>query len=286
MDGGNATNHACKPVAVIVGATSKWQPDGANTKLIHGSELEINALPPSIQWSLGGALALKFSQEGYFVVLTTRKRSNARGLARAVEEQGGECLIVELDLSSEESISSAFAKIREEAGDPRAVIYNAGYMEGRNLPPEMELLEHFPTELFDSAQHVASRGPFLIAKAVLPAMRKMGSGSLLFSNNAYCLRGRKRMTGKSLYYPRVMMRALAQALTEEYSALGVHVANIIVDGIIDAPGVRILPIVQENPNLVLNPAKIAEAFYYLHTQDRSCWTHEIQLTPFVSTLSF
>jgi hypothetical protein len=28
--------------------------------------------------------------------------------------------------------------------------------------------------------------------------------------------------------------------------------------------------------------KIAEAFYYLHTQDKSCWTHELQLTPFAT----
>jgi hypothetical protein len=37
---------------------------------------------------------------------------------------------------------------------------------------------------------------------------------------------------------------------------------------------------------VINPVKIAEAFYYLHTQDRSCWTHELQLTPFATKPSF
>ena len=37
-----------------------------------------------------------------------------------------------------------------------------------------------------------------------------------------------------------MMRSLAQALTEEYSDHGVHVANVIIDGVIDAPGVRAL----------------------------------------------
>ena len=141
---------------------------------------------------------------------------------------------------SEASIQEAFARIRAEAGDPSAVVYNAGYLEGRDLPPEMELMEHIPTELFDTAQHIASRGPFLVAKEVLPAMRRAGRGSLLFSNNSASLRGMKRHTGQSLYYPRTIMRALAQALTEEYSEHGVHVANVVIDGLIDSPGTRAL----------------------------------------------
>ena len=140
--------------------------------------------------------------------------------------------------------------------------------------------------MFDTAQHIASRGPFLVAKEVLPAMRKRGEGSFFFSNNSSSLRGRKRMTGQSLYYPRVMMRTLAQVLTEEYSEHGVHVANVVIDGTIDSPGTRALPRIRQNANLVMNPMKIAEAFYYLHAQDRSCWTHELQLTPFSTRPSY
>jgi NAD(P)-dependent dehydrogenase (short-subunit alcohol dehydrogenase family) len=195
-------------------------------------------------------------------------------------------MIVELDLVSQESISTAFVTIRDEAGEPEVVVYNAGYMEGRELPPEKELLEHIPVEMFDTAHHISSRGPFLVAKEILPAMRMKGRGSFFFSNNANSLRGRKRLTGQSLYYPRVMMRTLAQVLTEEYSEHGVHVANVVIDGLIDSPGTRALPIAQKRPEIVMDPVKIAEAFYYLHTQDRSCWTHELQLTPFPTKPSF
>ncbi len=104
----------------------------------------------------------------------------------------------------------------------------------------MELLEYIPTEMFDTTQHIACRGPFLVAKEVLPAMRKRGSGTFLISNNSSSLRGRKRLTGQSLYYPRVMMRTLAQVLTEEYSEHNIHVANVIIDGLIDSPGTRAL----------------------------------------------
>ena len=280
------TNTNGKPVAVVVGATSKWQSDGRNTLLQHGHTLDDSDLPVGVRWGVGGAIAQKFAREGFFTVVTTRTAANATPLADSIRAQGGECMIVELDLVSQNSISSAFDTIRRAAGDPDVLIYNAGYLEGRDLPPEKELLEHIPVEMFDTAQHIASRGPFLVAKEVLPAMRKKGEGSFFFSNNSSSLRGRKRMTGQSLYYPRVMLRTLAQVLTEEYSEHGVHVANVVIDGTIDSPGTRAMPRLQNRPDLIINPVKIAEAFWYLHTQDRSCWTHELQLTPFPSKPSY
>src|SRR5207248_2670951 len=183
---------ARKQVAVVVGATSKWQSDGRNTKLAHGKVLDGSDIPVGMRWGVGGAIAQKFAREGFFVVLTTRSAANASALEKAIIEQGGEGMIVELDLVSRESISRAF----------------------------------------------------------------------------------------------VMMRTLAQVLTEEYSEHGVHVANVVIDGLIDSPGTRALPRARQNPDAVMNPVKIAEAFYYLHTQDKSCWTHELQLTPFATKPSF
>ena len=275
-----------RPVAVVIGATSKWQADGRNTQLAHGRALDDSALPVGARWGVGGAVAQKFAREGCFVVLTTRQASNAAGLEAAIRAQGGACATVELDVTSEASIARAFAAIRRDAGEPEVVVYNVGYLEGRDLPPGKELLEHIPVEMFDVAQHLASRGPFLVAKEVMPGMRARGSGTFLITNNPAALRGRKRLTGQSLYYPRVMMRALAQVLTEEYSPHGVHVADVIIDGLIDSPGTRALPIAQKRPELVMNPAAIADAYWYLHTQDRSCWTHELQLTPAAATPSF
>ena len=280
------SNTKGKPVAVVVGATSKWQSDGRNTKLAHGKTMDDSLLPVGIRWGVGGAIAQKFALEGFFTVLTTRTGSNAAGLAAAIEAQGGDCMIVELDLSLDASVAAAFATIRRDAGDPEVLIYNAGYLEGRDLPPDQELLEYISVEMFDTAQHIASRGPFLVAKEVLPAMRKNRAGSFFFSNNSKSLRGKKRYTGESLYYPRVMMRTLAQVLTEEYSEHGVHVANIVIDGTIDSPGTRALTKVRNQPDLIIKAEKIAEAFWYLHTQDRSCWTHELQLTPHVTKPSY
>ncbi len=279
-------SRARNPVAVVVGATSKWQSDGRNTKLAHGRALDDSDVPVGMRWGVGGAIAQKFAREGFSVVLTTRRAANAAALEKAIVEQGGHAITVELDLVSRESIARAFAAIREKVGDPDVLVYNAGYLEGRDLPPDKGPLENAPVEIFETAQTIASRGPFLVAQEVLPAMRRRGSGSFLISNNQFSLRGRKRLTGQSLYYPRVMMRTLAQVLTEEYSEHGVHVANVVIDGLIDSPGTRALPRAQKNPEIVMNPVKIAEAFYYLHSQDKSCWTHELQLTPFATKPSF
>lgn len=282
----NAENSAGRPVAVVVGATSKWQAAGRNTLLAHGGPVADDHLDSSARWGVGGAIALKFAAQGYFVVLTTRQRSNAQALQAAVAEHGHGVMTVELDLADADSITAAMTQVQADAGVPDVVVLNAGYLEGRDLPPDQELLEYIPVEMFDTAQNIASRGPFLLAKAVLPAMRERGSGSFLITNNAASLRGRKRRTGQSLYYPRVMMRALAQVLTEEYSQHGIHVANVVVDGLIDSPGTRALPLAEKRPELIMKPAAIADAFYYLHTQDRSCWTHELQLTPYSTNPSY
>src|SRR5215813_14922021 len=145
------TNTKGKQVAVVIGATSKWQSDGRNTLLAHGKPVDDSGVEVGVRWGVGGAIAQKFAEEGFFTVLTTRKESNATALAQAIREQGGDCMIVELDLVSQDSIASAFGTNRREAGDPNVLIYNAGYLEGRDLPPDKELLEHVPVEILDTA---------------------------------------------------------------------------------------------------------------------------------------
>ena len=98
-------NSTRKPVAVVVGATSKWQSDGRNTILAHGKVLDDSDMPIGVRWGVGGAIAQKFAKEGFFVVLTTRNAANASALETAIREQGGESMIVELDLVSRDSIS-------------------------------------------------------------------------------------------------------------------------------------------------------------------------------------
>src|SRR5215469_12173082 len=102
-------NSKGKPVAVVIGATSKWQSDGRNTKLAHGKALDDSHLPVGIRWGVGGASAQKIAREGFFTVTTTRSEANANGLAAAIRGQAGYGMVVELDLSRHDSITAAFA---------------------------------------------------------------------------------------------------------------------------------------------------------------------------------
>src|SRR2546427_9733992 len=102
-------NSTRKSVAVVVGATSKWQADGRNTKLAHGKVLDDSALPVGVRWGVGGAIAQKFAQEGFMVVLTTRQAANAAALEQAIHAQGGACRIGRLNLGAHASIAKALA---------------------------------------------------------------------------------------------------------------------------------------------------------------------------------
>ena len=113
-------NSTHKPVAVVIGATSKWQSDGRNTRLIHGGELDDSDLPIGVRWGVGGAISQKFASEGFLVVLTTRNASNAAALQAAIGEQGGESIIVELDL---EGPRLDFERVRPDS--------RAGWRPGR-----------------------------------------------------------------------------------------------------------------------------------------------------------
>src|SRR3546814_10013023 len=95
-------------------------------------------------------------------------------------------MTVELDLVSEASISGAFARIRSEAGDPSVLVYNAGYLEGRDLPPEMELLEHIPVEMFDtrSEEHTSELQSLMRNSYAVFCLKKKQSTST-FSNGCH-----------------------------------------------------------------------------------------------------
>ena len=86
-----SANPSGKQVAVIVGATSKWQSDGRNTQLAHGQDIDDSDIPVGIRWGIGGAIAQKFAGEDFFTVLTTRTAANAAPAVQTVHSLGTFC---------------------------------------------------------------------------------------------------------------------------------------------------------------------------------------------------
>ena len=139
-------NSTRKPVAVVVGATSKWQSDGRNTQLVHGKAIDDSELPIGVRWGVGGAISLKFAKEGFFVVLTTRNAANAAGLGEAIRDLGGESMIVELDLVSRDSISKAFAQIRDRLATRTSWSITQGIWRGATFRRKRNFWNTFPSK--------------------------------------------------------------------------------------------------------------------------------------------
>ena len=229
-----------KPVAVVVGATSKWQSDGRNTRLAHGKALDDSRIPVGARWGVGGAIA-QIRTGRLLCGADHADRGDAIGLAAAIREQRGDCTVVELDLASQDFVATAFDAIRHDAGDPEVLVYNAGYLEGRDPAAGQGIAGIYLGR--DVRRDAAHRLPGSVPGGQAGVAGDAGEAFrllLLFQQLEVAARHETEDRG-ILYYPRVMMRTLAQVLTEEYSEFGVHVANIVIDGTIDLPGTRALP---------------------------------------------
>lgn len=218
---------------------------------------------------LGAALARRFA-EGYAVALLARKEAYLATLVKEVESAGGRALAVPTDVSQGEHIEAAFATIRREWGSPTALLYNAA------MRPFGRLMETKPTT-FENTWRVSVLGAFLCAQHVVPDMLAQGKGTILFTG---ATAGVKPFPTSAAFGPaKFALRGLAQVLARDLGPQGIHVAYINVDGAIDMPTIR-----QRFPNLaeddLLKPTAIAESYWHLAHQDRSAWTHELDVRPF------
>jgi len=119
-------------------------------------------------------------------------------------------------------------------------------------------------------------GAFLCAREAVPDMVKLGAGAIVFTGATSSVRGRGGAVAFSS--AKFAVRGLAQSLAVELWPKGIHVAHVIIDGVIDTPSVHrtYKPSAREP---LLKPDAIAEAYWSLIEQERSAWTLEIDLRP-------
>ena len=101
-------------------------------------------------------------------------------------------------------------------------------------------------------------------------MLPRGRGTIIFTGATGSIRGGAGFAAFAV--PKFGLRALAQSMARELGPKGIHVAHVIIDGMIGEEG-------ETQKTGVLKPAEIAEAYYQLYRQKRSAWTHEIDLRP-------
>ncbi len=222
---------------------------------------------------LGAALAMRFAEAGHAVALLSRSARHREPIAKTINGQLGKALGYDCDVSKPESVSRAFAHIRDTLGSPGTLIYNAGDFAAGGV------LEMDP-ERFERAWRINCHGAFLCAREVLPAMREAEAGTLLFTGATASLRGGAGFAG--LAVGKFGLRALAQSLAREFGPQGIHVAHIVIDGQIATPAAR-----ERQPGrgaeTFLAPEDIAETYWQLYCQPRSAWTLELDLRPHVES---
>lgn len=217
---------------------------------------------------LGASLARKFAHEGCRVGLLARSVDFAGALVAELEQSGTSALAVPTDITDPEQVAQSFARVRDQLGPVDILVNHAGNAAWKDffgLTPED----------LERAWRVCAYGSFLCCKEAVPDMFDKG-GAILFTGATSSIRG--RAGGLAFSSAKFAVRGLAEALARELWPKGIHVAHVIIDGVLDTPGIRTQdPSITDEPLLDTDAA--ADSYWGLIQQDRGGWTFEIDLRP-------
>jgi NAD(P)-dependent dehydrogenase (short-subunit alcohol dehydrogenase family) len=215
---------------------------------------------------LGAALVRKLAKEGCRVGMFAR---SPEFMGKLATELGSQALGVPTDVSDAKQVASGFRKVREKLGPVEILVAHASGSVGEGLMKTT-------SDQFERSWRVAVLGAFLCAREAVSDMRKRSTGAIIFTGATSSVRGRGGAV--SFSSAKFAVRGLAQSLAVELWPKGIHVAHVIIDGVIDTPKVRktYKPSAKEP---LLKSEAIADAFWNLIQQDRSAWSLEIDLRP-------
>jgi NADP-dependent 3-hydroxy acid dehydrogenase YdfG len=218
---------------------------------------------------LGASLVRKFASEGCQVGLLARSSDEIQTLATELQASGTKALALPTDITDAQMVESSFNRIHEELGTVDILINHAGNAAWGEF-------SELTAEDFYRSWQVCAFGSFLCAQQVVPDMVEKGSGAILFTGATSAIRGRPGAIAFSS--AKFAVRGLAWGLARELGPKGIHVAHIIIDGVIDTPSVRERYQLSEDEPLLL-PDEIAEAYWSLIQQPKSAWSFELDLRP-------
>lgn len=218
---------------------------------------------------LGFALARRFARAGMKVAMAARAKDH---LERLLEREPlADARAYPCDTTDQTAVKQLFALVDQDLGDPDLVVYNAGAFEPGSV------LEIAPAD-FERCWRVGCYGGFLVGQQAARRMVERGRGTIVFTGATAALRGAARFA--NLAVPKFGLRALAQSMARELGPKGVHVGHVIIDGQILSERYEHLE-AERGPDSLLKPDAIAETYYQLHLQQRSAWTFELDLRPWV-----
>ncbi len=213
---------------------------------------------------LSASLARLLSRNGLRVALAARDKAKLASLCAETGARSFAC-----DAAAPESVEALFTAVEAELGTPDVVIYNAS---ARSRGPFVAL---DPAAVAQTIA-VSAFGGFLVAQAAAKRMLPKETGAILFTGASASVKGYAQSAPFAM--GKFALRGLAQSMARELGPLGVHVAHFVIDGAIRNPG-RSEP--ADKPDSMLDPDAIAEAYWQVICQNRSAWSFEVELRPWV-----
>jgi NAD(P)-dependent dehydrogenase (short-subunit alcohol dehydrogenase family) len=213
---------------------------------------------------LAASLARRFAVGKCRIGLIARSSAYLRTLSEELKEKDATVVPLEADVSDGKEVRSAFEKFRQQLG-PVDLLINHASAGG---PLGQSTLGLAPED-FERSWRVAALGGLLCSKEVIPSMIERGRGTIVLTGATSSVRG----SAIAFSSAKFAVRGMAQAMARELWAKGIHIAHIIVDGIIGSESEDFLRSAE------LDPAAMAETYWQVAIQDPSAWTLELDLRP-------
>ncbi|MGB8313562.1 MAG: SDR family NAD(P)-dependent oxidoreductase [Aestuariivirga sp.] len=213
---------------------------------------------------LSASLARLFAREGFKVSLAARDAEKLAPLCASTGATAFSC-----DASNPDQVGRLFQDVEAVNGAPDVVIYNAS---ARARGPFISL----NAAEVETVIKVSAFGGFLVAQQAAKRMVAQGQGAILFTGASASVKGYAQSAPFAM--GKFALRGLAQSMARELAPMGVHVAHFIIDGAIRNPG---RSEATNNPDSMLDPDAIAASYLHVLRQQRSAWTWEMELRPWV-----
>lgn len=223
---------------------------------------------------LGLELAVQAYCMDYPLALIARNMEDLEKLRLEIMKSDSPLISVHaVDLSDAAKTSSVFKEIAEKHKKIFALVNCAATWTGGKKVKELsanDMLNSLQLNFFSAFNPIQSMLSLPLDIIQKPA-------SIVNVGATASLRGSKSCSAFAV--AKGALRQLSQSLARELGPEGIHVAHLIIDGLIDNPRTRKL-----NPNIesekFINPTSIANSILHVIHQERSCWTFEWDIRPF------
>lgn len=230
---------------------------------------------------IGAAIARRFAAEGFHVHGGRRNGEKLQPLADEIAASGGRFTGHTLDARNEEGVT-AFLDAVDASAPLEVCIFNVG---GNVKVPLLDTTER----IFRKVWEMACYAGFLTGREAARRMLVHGRGSIFLTGATASMRGGNGFA--AFGSAKAGLRMVAQSMARELGPQNIHVAHLVIDAGVDTSFVRERIAAQNGtdavanlpPDVLMNPASIAEAYWQLHNQHRDAWTHELDLRPYGET---